>query len=140
MYNYSFDHEKIQKADLKNSEKVNNSKLLIGVFTFLAPNDMLIINNLSLEECYLYYIFIELITPYNVSTMRIRIWDSVNCKYEIFESEMFFEPDYGRYFEIPFGTALTGNYRIEFYIETVSNVNILINIEIGPKCLHDKLD
>jgi len=71
--------------------------------------------------------------------MRIRIWDPENSQYNIFESTMFWDPEYGRYFEIPFGTALVGNYTIEFYVETSKNVNILVYIEQGPKCLHDKL-
>ncbi|MFX0142290.1 MAG: hypothetical protein ACFFDN_52105 [Candidatus Hodarchaeota archaeon] len=72
--------------------------------------------------------------------MRIRIWDPDDQQYNIFESEMFFYPEYGRYFEIPFGTSRSGDHTFEFY--SVSNVNFNLHIQItqGPKCLYDKID
>ena len=106
----------------------------------MEPTDVLIFENLELQAHYIYFIYIELVMPREVSIMRIRLWDPNDRQYDIFESEMFFNPSYGRYFEIPFGTAVGGNYTVEFYVEAVKNVNIHIMIEKGPKCLFDKLD
>ena len=104
----------------------------------MAPNDVLTFNSLYLEKEYNYYIWIELVTPHNC-TIRIRVWDPENKQYNIFESDIFFEPDYGRYFEIPFGTALSGDYKFEFYVETNQNLNIYIRIEQNVKCLYEKV-
>ena len=137
---YTFTRNPNRDFDTEKSLKVNQSELPDKVFTFFAPSDTLTFENLSFQDCYIYYIWIELATPHYISTMRIRIWDPEYTQYNIFESEMFWDPSYGRYFEIPFGTALAGNYTIEFYVETTTNINILIYIEQGPKCLHDKMD
>ena len=126
-------------VDVNKSLEVSQSELPDKIFTFFAPSDTLIFD-LSLQVSIIYYIWIELATPHNVTTMRIRMWDPNNTQYDIFESEMFWDPSYGRYFEIPFGTALAGNYTIEFYVLTSKNVNILIYIEQGPMCLQDKMD
>ncbi len=130
------------KGNEKNSKKINTSQtdLPDKVYTFLTPTDIKLFENLELQAQFIYFIYIELVMPRDVSTMRIRLWDPDNKQYDIFESEMFFNPSYGRYFEIPFGTAIGGNYSIEFYVEAVKNVNIHIMMEKGPKCLFDKLD
>jgi hypothetical protein len=124
------------------SENIETSQTELPdkVFTFLEPTDVLLFENLELQAHYVYFVYVELVMPRDVSIMRIRLWDPNNKQYDIFESEMFFNPSYGRYFEIPFGTAVGGNYTIEFYVEAVKNVNIHIMIEKGPRCLFDKLD
>ena len=134
--------------EYQNNQKINtnvdymprtSSVVVDKVYTFLFPTDTFS-EVYSLERHYFYYIYIELVTPHNVSTMRIRIWDPDDKQYNIFESEMFFEPEYGRYFEIPFGTVKTGDYEIEFYSLSDYNYNLHILIEKGPKCLFDKID
>jgi len=138
--NYSFTQDQNNDDGTDESLRMSQVQLPDKVYTFFAPSYTLIFENLSLQDCYLHYIWIELVTPHDISTMRIRIWDPEGTQYNVFESEMFWDPEYGRYFEIPFGIALSGNYTLEFYVETSKNVNILIYIEQGPKCLHDKLD
>jgi len=127
-----------------NHERINpkNSDLELPdkVYTFLAPNDNWTFERLYLEKEYMYYIYIELVTPHNVSVMRITIWDPDGKQFNIFESNMFYNPKYGRYFEIPFGTEMAGQYRIEFYSESDVNFNLYIFMEQGPICLYDKID
>ncbi|MFX1338893.1 MAG: hypothetical protein ACFFDK_09815, partial [Promethearchaeota archaeon] len=133
-----------------NSEKVINRRqidpkksdleLPDKVYTFLAPSDNWTFEKLYLEKEYMYYIYIELVTPHNISVMRITIWDPDGKQFNVFESNMFFNPKYGRYFEIPFGTEMTGQYRIEFYSESEVNFNLYIFMEQGPICLYDKID
>ena len=53
---------------------------------------------------------------------------------------MFYNPEYGRSFEIPFGTVKSGLYNISFYSVSSLNFNMHILIEQGPKCLYDKID
>ena len=109
------------------------------VYTFLAPTDTFT-SDYELDDHYIYYIYIELVSPHYVTIMRIRIWDPDNNQYNIFESNMTFSPESGRYFEIPFGTALSGEYSFEFYSISTVNFNLHIQISKGPKCLHDKID
>ncbi|MFX1365824.1 MAG: hypothetical protein ACFFCE_00315 [Promethearchaeota archaeon] len=136
---YFVSHKKILEENLNGSQAVPNSELPEGIFTFVAPNDILIFNNLSLEECYNYNISIELITTHNVSSIKIRIRDPENSLYDIFENKMSYESENERKYEIPFGTALTGNYTLEFYVQTTFNANILINVRKDQKVLYDKL-
>ncbi|MBA7652976.1 hypothetical protein ES703_60816 [subsurface metagenome] len=110
------------------------------VYTFSAPTYNWTFNSLYLEKEYMYFIYIELVTPHNCSTMRITIWDPHNKQYNIFENKTFYYPEYGRYFEIPFGTEMSGGHKFEFYSESNVNFNMYIKIEQGPLCLHDKID
>jgi len=121
-----------------NYPNLNDLELPDKVYTFLTPSDTLTFESLYLEKYYNYYIYIELVTPHNC-TLQITIWDPDNKKFNIFESEMFYNPEYGRYFEIPFGTALSGNYKIQFSVQTNYNINIYIKIEQGSECLYDKI-
>ena len=106
------------------------------VYVFLAPSDMLIFEDIPLQKYYKYYIWAEIVTPHNCS-LTITLWDPDGMQFDIFENDLFYDPDYGRYFEIPFGTALEGNYTIEFSVITSENLNLYIRIERGPKCLYD---
>jgi len=137
MVNSSSSREKISTSSNLNI-KTQDITLPDKVYTFTAPTDTLTFNSLYLNKDYNYHIWIELVTPHNC-TMRIRIWDPENKQYNIFESDMFYEPDYGRYFEIPFGTTMSGDYMLEFYVETDQNLNIYIRIEQGVKCLYEKV-
>lgn len=122
------------EKDLKSSDLVLTDK----VYTFLAPSDRLTFKN-YFEEDYMYYISIELVTPHDCSPMRITILDPDDKQFNIFESDMFYNPEYGRYFEIPFGAVESGLYNITFYSVSTLNFNMHILIEQGPKCLYDKI-
>lgn len=121
------------------SLKVSDLELPDKVYTFLAGADTQNFD-LYLEKHYTYFIYIELVTPHNVTTMRIRIWDPDDEVFKIFESEMFYNPEYGRYFQIPFGIVMSGDYLFEFYANAPTNFNLHILIEQGPECLYDKID
>lgn len=132
-----------ETANLSTEEEIlhiSDLELTDKVYTFLAPNDDNQTFDLYLEKEYMYFIYIELVTPHNVSVMRITIWDPVDKQYNVFESEMFYSPEFGRYFEIPFGTEMSGTHTFEFYSESNVNFNMYIKIEQGPLCLHDKID
>ena len=131
-----------ETADLSADEEIVHSsdlELTDKVFTFLAPNDIEVRDH-YLEKEYMYFIYIELVTPHNVSVMKITIIDPDGKQYNIFESEMFYNPEYGRYFEIPFGAEMAGGHKFKFYSESDVNFNMYIKIEQGPLCLHDKID
>ncbi len=118
--------------------KTSDIELTDKVYTFLAPGDTWTFNN-YFEEDYNYLIYIELVTPHNASKMRITILDPEDKLYNIFESKMFFNPEYGRYFEIPFGTVKTGLHNLTFYSNSQYNFNMHILIRQGLKCLNDKI-
>jgi len=143
----STDHSPSRSVDetgnsISDEAVLHNSDLELTdkVYTFLAPNDDKQTFNLYLEKEYMYFIYIEMVTPHNVSVMRITIWDPVDKQYNVFESEMFYSPEFGRYFEIPFGAEMAGGHKFEFYSESNVNFNMYIKIEQGPLCLHDKID
>ncbi len=106
------------------------------VYAFVAPSDTLTFEDLPLQKYYKYYIWVEIVTPHNCS-LTITLWDPDGMQFDIFENDLFYDPDFGRYYEIPFGTALGGNYTIEFSVVTFENLNIYVRIEQGPKCLFD---
>jgi hypothetical protein len=121
-----------------NRPLLNAQELPDKVYTFQSPDDALILEELYLKEFYTYYIWVEMVTPHNCS-LYIKIWDPDDKLFTIFENDLYIEPEGGRYYEIPFGTAISGNYRLEFIVITTHNVNIYIRIREGPKCLMDKI-
>ena len=121
--------------------KTSGSELPDKVYTFLVPETDLIFDDLFLEKHYKYYIYVELVTPHNC-TLTITLWDPDNKQYDIFENNLFIDPedlDKARYFETPFGTAIEGDYTIKFSVSTLENLNLYIRIEKGPKSLYDKI-
>lgn len=120
------------KGNISTSDPVLPDK----VYAFVAPSDNLTFEDMPLQKYYKYYIWVEIVIPHNCS-LTISLWDPDGMQFDIFENNLFYDPDFGRYYEIPFGTALGGNYTIEFSVVTSENLNIYIRIEQGPKCLFD---
>lgn len=118
--------------------KTNSPDLPDKVYLFQAPQDTLLLEDITLEQYYTYYIWIEIVTPYNCS-VKITLWDPDGNQYNLFESVLFNEPEGANYYEIPFGTAKAGNYDLEFDVITPGNVNVYIKMEKGPKCMFDKI-
>ena len=108
------------------------------VYLFQAPQDTLMLEDIILEQYYIYYIYVEIVTPYNCS-VKITLWDPGDNQFNIFESVLFNEPEGANYYEIPFGTALTGDYDMAFDVIAPENVNVYIKMEKGPRCLFDKI-
>jgi hypothetical protein len=106
------------------------------VYAFLAPSDTLTFEDVPLQKNYKYYFWVEIVTPHNCS-LTITLWDPDGMKFDIFENDIFYDPDDERYFEIAFGTALEGNYTIEYSVITSENLNLYIKVERGPRCLYD---
>ncbi len=118
--------------------KSSGTTLPDNVYLFQAPQDSLMLEDITLEQYYTYYIYVEIVTPYNCS-IKITVWDPDGNEYPIFESILFVYPEGFNYFEIPFGTALVGDYDIEFNSTAPENVNIYIKMEKGPQSLYDKI-
>jgi hypothetical protein len=118
--------------------KISDSDLPDKVYLFQTPQDTLLLEDIILEQYYIYYVYVEIVTPYNCS-VKITLWDPDGNEYNIFESELFNEPEGANYYEIPFGTTIAGNYDIEFFVITPGNVNVYIKMERGPRCLFDKI-
>ena len=123
---------------VKSQDNLSTSDAVLPdkVYTFLAPSDMLTFEDVPLQRYYKYYIWAEIVTPHNCS-LTITLWDPDGMQFDIFENDLFYDPDHGRYYEIPFGTALEGNYTIEFSVISTENLNLYLRIERGPKCLYD---
>ena len=124
------------KFRIRDQLSISDPELPDKVYAFLAPSDTLTFEDLPLQKYYKYYIWVEIVTPHNCS-LTITLWDPDGMQFDIFENDLFYNPDSGRYYEIPFGTVLGGNYTIEFSVITSENLNLYIRIEQGPKCLFD---
>ena len=124
--------------DTSGLPKISGPDLPDKVYLFQKPQDNLILEDITLEQYYIYYLYVEIVTPYNCS-VKITLWDPEGKQFNIFESTLIVEPEGFNYFEIPFGTALAGNYDISFDVITPENVNLYIKMEKGPKCLYDKI-
>ncbi|MFX0167322.1 MAG: hypothetical protein ACFE9V_18515 [Candidatus Hodarchaeota archaeon] len=124
--------------NLTDRDNLSTSDLILPdkVYAFLAPSDTLTFEGVPLQKHYKYYLWVEIVTPHNC-TLTITLWDPEGMQFDIFENDLFYDPDLGRYYEIPFGTALEGNYTIEFSVIASENLNLYIRIERGPKCLYD---
>jgi len=127
-------------SPLKNNDTPQSSDtdLPDKVYLFQSPQDTLMLEDIVLEQYYIYYLYVEIVTPYNCS-VKITLWDPDGNQFNIFESELFNEPEGANYYEIPFGTALTGEYDMAFDVITPENVNVYIKMEKGPRCLFDKI-
>ena len=133
----------VQFKDIQNSEfrenklQLSENELPDKVYTFLAPAQELTFD-LLLEKDYKYFIYVEIVTPHNC-TLVITLNDPEGKRYNIFENYFSQDPNEIRYFETPFGTALSGEYRIKFSVNSIESLNLYIRIEKGPKSLYDKI-
>jgi hypothetical protein len=123
----------------KREEPHTNAITIVDkVYTFLAPNDALFFEDMVLKEDYMYYIYVKVVTPHNCE-LNITLWDPQSRRYDIFSSNLKFAIQGYESAEIPFGTALEGNYTFSFSMELISNLNLHIRIEEGDLCLRDKI-
>ncbi len=123
-----------QDIFINNAPMASDSQFPDKVHTFLAPSDNLTFSA-PLEKGFYYYITIEIVTPHNC-TMKINILDPDGCNFNIFDSNMSYYPSGLRDFEIPFGTAMSGNHVFNFSVEAVRTLNIHVKIEQGPHCIY----
>jgi hypothetical protein len=80
-------------------------------------------------------VLIDIVSPHQCN-MSVRLWDPEGDAYYLsYETEM----KQDEYREIPYGVAITGNYSIFFCAYLTENINILIHVERGGRCLHDKI-
>ena len=139
-YNKVLEKENLSnKQILPNSSGENEMILPDKVYTFYAPEHNLTFSNVSLEKYYDHYIFIEIVTPHNCS-IKIRVIDPQGKRFDIFEETLNSEDDFEKDYNIPFGTALSGNHTIHFIVNSTDNLNLHIKMEKTAKCLYDKLD
>ena len=117
-----------QTFDTSDFPKISGSNLPNKVYLFQKPQDSLMLEDITLEQYYIYYLYVEIVTPYNCS-VKITLWDPHGKRFNIFESTLIVEPEGFNYFEIPFGTALAGNYDIYFDFITPENLKLYIKME-----------
>ncbi len=125
------------------TNQINNPKtsseqdLVDKVFTFLAPNDTLRFEDLYLLEKVNYYVLLEIVTPHDCE-INITIIDPILDVYEIFKTEVKISQS-DDWFEIPFGTAIAGNYTFIVSVACALTLNLHIKISFDPevKCLYD---
>ena len=117
----------------------SEENLVDKVFTFLAPNDTLQFDDLYLIEKVNYYVLLEIVTPHNCE-INVTIVDPVLDVYEVFKTEVNISQD-DDWFEIPFGTAIAGNYSFIFSVECALNLNLHVKISFDSqdKCLYDMI-
>ena len=111
--------------------------LIDKVFTFLAPNDTLRFEDMYLLEKVNYYVLLEIVTPHDCE-INVTIVDPVLDVYEVFNTEVNISQD-DDWFEIPFGTAIAGNYTfiVSVACELTLNLHIKISFDQEVKCLYD---
>ena len=117
---------------------ISSGEMLVDkVFTFLAPEDTKIFNDLYLQENLNYYVLLEIVTPHNCE-INVSIIDPELDTYDIFQTEVNVSQG-DQWFEVPFGTAISGNYTFIFSVITALNLNVYIKIHFDreDKCLYD---
>ena len=116
----------------------SSEELLVDkVFTFLAPNDIQQFDDLYLYEELNYYILVEIVTPHDCE-INITVVDPDSDVYQIFKTEVNVSQG-DQWFEIPFGTAISGNYTFIFSVIAELNLNLYVKISFDriDKCLYD---
>lgn len=110
--------------------------LIDKVYNFTVDKPYVFFNEkLYFEKVFNYYITLCIVTPHECN-MSVRLWDPEGDEYYLSYEINMAQDDYR---EIPFGVAITGNYSILFYAHLIENMNILIHVERGGRCLHDKI-
>jgi len=105
------------------------------VYTFTVEEPNLLFNDLILEQFYTYYFSVTVVTPH-LCAMDIMLWDPAGDKYYLSYEENMTQGDER---EIPFGTAMEGNYDIQFSAQLTENINVRVKIERGVKVLYDNI-
>ncbi len=123
---------------LIDAPNASSEDLLVDkVFTFLAPNDIQQFDDLYLYEELNYYVLIEIVTPHNCE-INVTVVDPDSDIYEIFKTEINISQG-DQWFEVPFGTAISGNYT--FLISVIAELNLNLYFKIffdrEDKCLYD---
>jgi len=120
-----------------NPKASSEQNLIDKVFTFLAPNDTLRFEDLYLLEKVNYYVLLEIVTPHDCE-INVTIIDPVLDEYEVFNTEVNISQD-DDWFDIPFGTAIAGNYTFIVSVACALTLNLHIKISFDPevKCLYD---
>ena len=108
--------------------------LVDKVYNFTKDNPIVkFANIIFFEKTFYYNIYVCVVTPHTCD-MNITIYDPEEDPYEItYEKNM--TQDDSRI--ITFGSALTGNYSIQFNAIILQNLDIHIKIEKWIKCLYD---
>jgi hypothetical protein len=128
--------EKIETV-LSTSADCDENVLIDKVVIFYAPFYTIQYEDLALMAEYNYMTLIEIVTPHNC-IINLTIIDPENGHYEVFKTYTNISQDDG-WFEIPFGTALSGNYSFSFSVSSELNLNVHIKIEKNIKCFYDIL-
>ncbi len=128
-----------ETSQIDNPKASSEQNLVDKVFTFLAPNDTLRFEDLHLFEKVNYYMLLEIVTPHDCE-INVSIVDPVLDVYEVFKTEVNISQD-DDWFEIPFGTAIVGNYSFIVSISCALNLNLHIKISFDSavKCLYDMI-
>ena len=128
------------KADQTTTLRTSSEEKLVDkVFTFLAPSDTLRFDDFYLLKSINYYILLEIVTPHDCE-INVTIIDPVLDIYEVFQTEVNISQD-DDWFEIPFGTAIEGNYSfiISVSCELNLNLHVKISFDFADKCLYDMI-
>lgn len=138
--NSSFKGDTEHFTDLNplSTPKASSEEILVDkVFTFLAPADTKQFNDLYLFEDLNYYVLLEIVTPHNCE-INVSIIDPDLDTYNIFRTEVNVSQG-DQWFEVPFGTAIAGNYTFIFSVIAALNLNVHIKIHFDreEKCLYD---
>ncbi len=115
--------------------KTSDITLIDKVYTFTVEDPDLLFNDLILEQFYTYYFSVTVVTPH-LCAIDIVIWDPAGDKYYLSYEENMTQGDER---EIPFGTALEGDYDIQFSAHLTENINVRVKIERGVKVLYDNI-
>ena len=129
--------EKSNEISVSTSGDCDENVLIDKVVIFFAPYYAIQYEDLTLLAEYNYLTLIEIVTPHNC-LINLTIIDPENDHYEVFKTYTNISQDDG-WFEIPFGTALSGNYSFIFSVVSELNLNIHIKIEKDIKCFYDIL-
>jgi hypothetical protein len=135
---FTSENESNLDLNLLSAPRASSEEMLIDkVFTFLAPEDTKQFNDLYLLEGLNYYVLLEVVTPHNCE-INISIIDPDLDTFDIFRTEVNISQG-DQWFEVPFGTAISGNYTFIFSVITALNVNVYIKIHFDreDKCLYD---
>ncbi len=116
--------------------EVNDQCLPDKIYAFPRGENTLYLNDLWLEEKFVYYLHIESVTEH-VCTLDVTLTYPDGNPNHVFSARMGWGDGLYKSYDIPMGMHYTGNYSFRFDVDAEESLNLLIKLEKRHMCLEN---
>ncbi len=106
------------------------------VFSFPRGTSTMFLHHIWLEEIYVYFLHIELVTEH-ACDLNITLTCPDDTTNHIFSARLDWNEGFSTSYDIPIGLHFTGNYSFQFDIDADEVLNLYIKLEKQHQCLEN---